>query len=160
MKHYSALMSCLAIPLLWSQLSFASPDSREIGTKSAFRKIADSALIANGDASVGTYNVKTLNIGREVNELKAYYRDNHSECGTFTITVGRQEAIKTIASRDIGDPSTASSLKSLVARGKIKTIISAIWDRSEGEAEDCLMSSFQAYSTDGYRLDLLYSFID
>ena len=127
-----------------------------------------SDVIGNGDVGVYEYDVKKLNIGKSINEIKETYEGCSKE-----IVVGRRENIERMKEDDYIDDSFqdwhkvdhprtkfVAGVQKLYKAKKLKTIIGYTWDGDKGDSEYCSFSAYDIYTTDGYVLSVIFDFTD
>jgi len=124
--------------------------------KDHLETLADKANVANGNAGVVVYDVSTFSYVDAVKRIEDGLPDgDDADSCKFVTTLSTQGSIDELGSHFFGDDS-AKELKKLKDQGKIKHVISRIWDGISGDSEYCSYYHFDIYTTEGLLLFLDY----
>jgi hypothetical protein len=120
--------------------------------------IADNADLANGSATIKSYDVNSFDVEASKKADLKTIKENYPSCGPFKMTNDRRETINALkdGKHIATDEATANALLELYNQNKIFKMYSI---QTNNEI-DCSRMWVEVFTTDGQHLDLYYGWND
>ena len=133
----------------------AFADGSSASARGKLQEIADNAEVANGSASVKSYDVRALNAQAALNkDLKAIKKE-YPKCGPFRITKDRRETMAAVQ-KATSDATTVRALEDLYRQNKIIKMYSVLTNNEI----DCSRMWVAVFTSDGLLLEIYYGMND